>query len=93
MQGCTQEENGIVFLRVPPLDRSIYRYANGASHFWQLKNTCEGGAESAGVYEGTTRTAQNFVLGHYKLDHSFPSTARMPFELPPTFSIIALIFY
>ena len=33
------------------------------------------------------------ILGHYKLDHSFPSTARMPFELPPTFSIIALIFY
>ena len=32
-------------------------------------------------------------LGHYKLDHSFPSTARMPFEPPPAFSITALIFY
>ena len=31
--------------------------------------------------------------GHYKLDHSFSSTARIPFEPPPTFSIIALIFY
>ena len=34
-----------------------------------------------------------YILGHYKLDHSFPSTTRMPFEPPPTFSIIALIFY
>ena len=33
------------------------------------------------------------ALGHYKLDHSFPSTARMPFKPPPAFSVIALIFY
>ena len=32
-------------------------------------------------------------LGHYKLDNSFPSTARMPFMSPPNIFIIAVIFY
>ena len=33
------------------------------------------------------------VLGHYKLDNSFPSTARMPFKSPPNIFIIVVIFY
>ena len=33
------------------------------------------------------------LLGHYKLDNSFPSTARMPLTSPPIFIIIVVIFY
>ena len=33
------------------------------------------------------------LLGHYKLDNSFPSTARMPLTSPPIFFIIVVIFY
>ena len=32
-------------------------------------------------------------LSHYKLDNSFPSTARMPFMSPPNIFIIVVIFY
>ena len=31
------------------------------------------------------------TLGHYKLDNSFPSTARTPFMSPP--NIFVVIFY
>ena len=37
------------------------------------------------------RMELSILLGHYKLDDSFPSTTCMPFEPLPTFSIIGLI--
>ena len=33
------------------------------------------------------------AYGHYKLDNSFPSTARMPFMSPPNIYIFVVIFY
>ena len=38
-------------------------------------------------------SAVRLLLGHYKLDNSFPSTARMPLTSPPIFLIIVVIFY
>ena len=45
------------------------------------------------IYHPLHPTLPYFTLGHYKLDNSFPSTARMPLTSPPIFIIIVVIFY
>ena len=49
-----------------------------------------GGRERGRLFN---KVALNPPLGHYKLDNSFPSTARMPLTNPPIFLIIVVIFY